>query len=209
MTDELPVLLWMSTICPRNLTGTDFPSVGGGGHMNASTSPTPLPERARKTHHSCASTPAACGGRSATLAAPTGARHPWLAAPSVDGDDAAPPLAALAAGACGRHVTPPADIQTLINSSSSLPPPRALRKAAYRAATPWGAVSPRPSATARGRSAGNAHARGRARALRDLPPPGAGNSDGRTGGAARTEGGGVEGLRGARFAARLLVLLAP
>ena len=129
-------LLWLSTICPRNLTGTDFPSVGGGGHMDASTSPTPLPERARQTHRSCASTPAACGGRSATLAAPTGARHPWLAALSVDGGDAAPPLAALVAGACGRHVTPPADIQTLINSSSSLPPPCALRTAACSAAAP-------------------------------------------------------------------------
>jgi len=76
-------------------SGFPFGQLGGGTWALPS-------ERSRRFHRSRASTLVACG---ATLAVPTGARHPSGVTPAAGGGDAAPPSVAFAAGACGRHVT--------------------------------------------------------------------------------------------------------
>ena len=135
------VLIWLSAIGPRNLTGTDFPSVGGGATW---TPPWPT-ERPRWAHRSRASTLVACG---ATLAAPTGARHAPRDTPAAGGGDAAPPPpVALAAGACGRHATHRRQPDTHQMRVAVPPLPRALSATAHVAAPPQGAVPPRPAST--------------------------------------------------------------
>jgi len=185
-----PVLLWLSTIGPRNLTGTDFPSVSGGGHLRASASPMPLPERPRRAHRSHASTLAAYG---ATLAALTGARHPSRATPAAGGGMRHPPAGGLGGRGVRAPRHPPLTTRRSPNATSS-PPPRPLAPSPRpRTGRPRDrAPSPRAAPQRRGNRRSDRRARRRARARHDsLPMRGAatGVRAGRRGRGATVAGG--------------------